>query len=617
MAGEQTGKFYESLVSYILSEAKKSTGFSACTVEREQDLPGVSIRSDVVLRAKDGQARAVFLVTHSRIEVHWAEKFKRDSAEFLELATSNNAPLIIGLIVFDARTLPGLERIAASFFTDTIKVSHIDVDKVIENYGHQRVVLEDSAKLSASAFSDFIQKKVDVDPELGVVISKLVSHFRLLLGKPRKVSTDSASFVSLTKAMVTERSPAWTSRSIRSTRFNRAISKLALFDGPEIASISKSLPISGEHKWGLHPVFWPKNGAKKGELLARSLGAKLRCVDPEIIGGHVGAEGSGYDIDSIFKALSSREIERIILAGSQSMMARYKARIRSPDVIRLAVEFLADQRAKITNKKTLHKLFKEVAQDPNGAFIANVGEEPSIPIDWHWLYTAIVALLKAESGKKQGFGYSKIAAAMPTASHARAVEHSILQNYEYGLRRVSDGIIEEVAAVLADRLHLLSADRIRSSIDAACKFLVWCEVEDKVIPHGIDVLPAMIKLAFQDAGSPLATTSITSCLAESVSASGTSGRTNIFRSADTLIWYKAVHGGHANDKRKEVQSIISTWRHKWDPKLDSFRPNKEFRKALLVIDGVWREEDLMKLHAYGWDEFFYPDQLDQLIESVE
>lgn len=112
--------------------------------------------------------------------MHWAEKFKRGLRRVSELATSNNAPLIIGLIVFDARTLPGFERIAASFFTDTIKVSHIDVDKVIENYGHQRVVLEDSAKLSASAFSDFIQKKVDVDPELGVVISKLVSHFRAI-----------------------------------------------------------------------------------------------------------------------------------------------------------------------------------------------------------------------------------------------------------------------------------------------------------------------------------------------------------------------------------------------------------------------------------------------------
>ena len=42
----------------------------------------------------------------------------------------------------------------------------------------------------------------------------------------------------------------------------------------------------------------------------------------------------------------------------------------------------------------------------------------------------------------------------------------------------------------------------------------------------------------------------------------------------------------------------------------------QFARLLLVLDGEWRDEDLVVLSESGWDEFIYPDEMERLAQLV-
>jgi len=39
-------------------------------------------------------------------------------------------------------------------------------------------------------------------------------------------------------------------------------------------------------------------------------------------------------------------------------------------------------------------------------------------------------------------------------------------------------------------------------------------------------------------------------------------------------------------------------------------------KLLLLLDGTWCDEDLKALLQSGWDDVFYPDEIDKLIKAI-
>jgi hypothetical protein len=610
MPGEQTAKFYEAFTAYALESAKRATAYRRHSVEREVELPSINIRSDVVLRSPTGVPESVFLVTHSGIEVHWAEKFKRDSAEFLEIAISDLPIDHICLVLFDARTLPGLEAIASTFLTGIIRIPDIDTKGVIHRYGHDAQLLKRLSKLDAGDTHLVIESLVCIDAALKAVTNEVASALTSVL-KGVSGTQGQSNFFSLTKTLVSLRRKRHRPRAPRHTRYNRSISKLAMLEPKDVRAVSQARGFSGQYDWATLPVFW-QSGRAKGPLLNRAIGNQFRCADPEINGGLVGP-GRGYEVERLFDHVSVDEVLEVIGCGRQEMLPRYLARIHAMDVNQAGVEFVSNHRKELLRSNRLGDLLLEVSRSPHETFVEKCKLRPSRKITWHWLYTAIVSLMKAVGKKKQGFGYSKIAAKMKTARYRTAVEHSILQNLEYGLKELPEALIREVADSLAGYLADTDTSAVDKLAQEATHYLVWSEFEDKVIPHAVDVLPAMIELAAKRHGILLTKDYLTSCLADAIDLGGTSGRTNLYRAGDNIIWYKAGHyRQNILHKRHEMQSVISGWMQDWNAPAGRFEPTRRFQKMIIVIDGDWLPEDLELLHAFGCDEFLYPDELDQL-----
>jgi hypothetical protein len=40
------------------------------------------------------------------------------------------------------------------------------------------------------------------------------------------------------------------------------------------------------------------------------------------------------------------------------------------------------------------------------------------------------------------------------------------------------------------------------------------------------------------------------------------------------------------------------------------------QKMILVLDGTWKQADLNALLRAGWDEIYYPDEMDQLAKAI-
>jgi hypothetical protein len=94
------------------------------------------------------------------------------------------------------------------------------------------------------------------------------------------------------------------------------------------------------------------------------------------------------------------------------------------------------------------------------------------------------------------------------------------------------------------------------------------------------------------------------------------GRMQVGCSQSTVInWQSATDDGK-DHKVKELCGRAAALRYTWDAKAKTFVPRKGVKKLYLVIDGTWTQEDLDILARAGWDEIFYPDEMDKLAKAI-
>jgi hypothetical protein len=170
----------------------------------------------------------------------------------------------------------------------------------------------------------------------------------------------------------------------------------------------------------------------------------------------------------------------------------------------------------------------------------------------------------------------------------------------------------EVAIALAARLRSVKQEVLnditgyRTAIfqsNVTNGFAVWRLYEP---------LKELILLAVPSATS----LSIQSCYAEAAGEDvrEDSGGIQLLRVGSTLINWQSAHGSHTNDKKKELSGRAIGLRFTWSNGRFMRRPNVD--KLILVLDGTWRHEDLKALLRAGWDEIFFPDEMDKLAKAI-
>jgi len=97
---------------------------------------------------------------------------------------------------------------------------------------------------------------------------------------------------------------------------------------------------------------------------------------------------------------------------------------------------------------------------------------------------------------------------------------------------------------------------------------------------------------------------------------GSGGESTVIVRKSTLINWQSCSDAGRDHKKKELCGRAVALRYSWDANAEKFIPRPGVKKLILVLDGTWRQSDLDALVRSGWDEIYYPDEMDKLAKAI-
>jgi hypothetical protein len=92
------------------------------------------------------------------------------------------------------------------------------------------------------------------------------------------------------------------------------------------------------------------------------------------------------------------------------------------------------------------------------------------------------------------------------------------------------------------------------------------------------------------------------------------GTEEVLQVGSSVIGWRSVTDAGKDHKRKELCARITCLRMAMER--SKFCARKSVKKAFLVADGTFTSDDIKLLVRSGWDEIFYPDEMDELAAAL-
>ena len=109
---------------------------------------------------------------------------------------------------------------------------------------------------------------------------------------------------------------------------------------------------------------------------------------------------------------------------------------------------------------------------------------------------------------------------------------------------------------------------------------------------------------------------IDNCFAQAAGCATQAGRMEVGQAKSTIINWQSASDEGRDHKKKELCGRAVALRFEWDSAKKSFAPRRGVSRLLLVLDGTWTQADIKALLHAGWDDVFYPYELDRLVKAI-
>jgi hypothetical protein len=250
-------------------------------------------------------------------------------------------------------------------------------------------------------------------------------------------------------------------------------------------------------------------------------------------------------------------------------------------------------------------------------------DKTNLPANWppknNWLFEYLLELVKFSTGNSNGFGYAKLALEvqeLPGMPHANDPVYRI-NLPDWVLRRgklnMDRKIINGISLVVSTHLARIGATKAAKLIDQLKVESTNNTLEAKLMTYRMfEPLVQLIELACGVASMR----NIKACFAEAAGLKGAAGKTRVVVFRNTLLNWQSVSDAGRDHKKKELCGRALGLRYSWDSKSKKFIPRPGIKKLILALDGTWRQDDLDALVRAGWDEIFYPDEMDKLAKAI-
>ena len=583
MAGERKGKTYEALIKAALDRLK-SKGALNGKVLWNVKAAGMTVTPDFTIGQDADHPDFVLLITHSGSAKESEKKNWRNLGELAECKLRLKTVPKVFSVAFDSVVKENLKAVATAAFDGQLIVGDRPygpklVKWIDENHGS---LPADTDEKVEALYDLFTQK----DPKFTPLFTDLLADLKALLSKTNPALN---SLWAMERKRQIGKAP-----TARTTFVRRGLSKLLIFE-----DVNQALQIYRGKR--VSPTTVPQY-AFDLELATKSVG-RTAAADQEIA--------------SAVSVLTDTQIKSILAGFDVSKISAWLTTLRNAPHLKFMGDYVAAEYANLCDPAILLQRLRELHTDPCALI-----DKTKAPANWPpgevWLFTFLIEVLKAGSTMSNGFGYAKLAvevskkAGMPKGNDR--VYTIVLSDWllRRGKESMAAKILREICSVVAEGMRALNAN-IKTAVTQAAKDTVTNVIESKLCCYrSFDPLESLIASAVARF-SPVI---VRSCYAQAAGDPGQAGLIQVGNSKSTIINWQSASDAGKDHKVKELCGRAAALRYSWDSKAKTFVPRAGVEKLCLVVDGTWTQEDLDTLVLAGWDEIFYPDEMERLAKAI-
>lgn len=579
MAGERVGKTYEAILRLAL-EKLKDKGVIHGNVFWNETPEGISVEPDFLIGCDKDHPTVVIMVTHSGSLKNSDMKCWRNIGELCE-AKSVLTPVPFALnIVFDSIMKENLKALQEVAFDGQLIIGDKDYGAGLAQWvneidAHMPISQEEKVEKLR-----FLQK---TDTKLKKYISAIIKDLTPIL---------ECGIMSSQELWEQERKRVHGKAPIaKNTYVRRGFTKRILVGEA----------IKGEAVCAADALWLSKIG-----IAGQSISG-FRVIDPDL----------KWFLSSPFSANYCEIAKPCMTGGFEAQLKRVKTLALIGEYERYVIE----NYDKLITKQGMLDCLRNQHNDPSfGLCIPDNIQKP----ENIWIYDFVAALSKAAAGRSQAFGYSFFSQ-HPSGQKSK-VGNMLLGRWctsficEY-FNRKNNFVLPEnaedfVAEVLSEQLSNFDLSTIKRLSGTISNQFVAKEYEAVLLAHrGFEPLLALL-INGRVATGTADKINIRTCFSEKAGLTGQAGKTTVIKVQNTIInWQTATDAGK-DHKRKELCGRAVGLRYHWDDNIQKFIPRPGVKKLILLLDGTWSQKDLNALINAGWDEIYYPDEIDKLKAAI-
>ncbi|MEW8288269.1 MAG: hypothetical protein AB2697_20005 [Candidatus Thiodiazotropha endolucinida] len=588
MAGERKGKTYEAIVFVVLEQLKKKGKFKG-DVFWNKTPKGMTIEPDLVVGKDIDHPSHIFLITHSGSAKNSDMKFWRNMGELAEAKTFVATIPHVFNIAFDSVIKEDLKKIQAAAFDGQLIVGDTTYGDDVQAWVDQN---QSGLPTKAEDKASEIASRLVTDGKLKKVVSQLTKDVESLIKKRRP---------ELENLWKMERSRKVGKAPTRKETFvRRGLSKLLIFEDMELA-----LRLYRRKRVKLEEV--PQYAFELG--LARKSIGRAAPGDDEIL--------------NAVNLLTDDQIQAIVADAPLDRMGGWLVTLRNTPQLEFIGKYVLREYKSLCNPSVLARRLRKLYLSPEALV-----QKECLPENWPpnsvWLAEYLIEFTRVSTESANGYGYAQLAREL-------ADPHGAAKDYDEGVRsyllspwghlsewihrvdnkKLPDDVVDAVACVLSAKLRAI--DEPKKVVGRVTEQLVNNIIEAKLCTYrSFEALWFLIRTAVAKSKKE----SIRTCFGEAAKLGRQAGKTTIARVGDTIINWQSASDAGRDHKKKELCGRAVGLRYSWDEKKKQFVARAGIKKMILVVDGTWRQSDIEALYRAGWDEIFYPDEMDKLAKAI-
>ncbi|TYQ30510.1 hypothetical protein [Pseudanabaena sp. UWO310] len=587
MANETRGILFETIAEVALRKAVAIAGIAG-EVRWNQKPEGMSIIPDFTIGVDNTCLSHVVLVTASGSSKNTDMKSWRNLGELQEVkAQISTIPAVISLY-FKSEFKKGLLTVGEALYDATLHIDRqpyfVEIEKWVLSLSQQgKITREEKQLLLDHAISSNLSLKQSIETLSEDLAQALTQR--------------NASLDPLWHLMAEDYAKPHHPPTAKTTTLRRGLGKLLVLE-----PVLRQMVYAGYTKTtGIPSQHLPEYVFDLGFFTKTLGGGKL--TDDEMKGA--------------IELLGAEACEAV-LQKAPAPMQPWINELRQLENIPKFLNFFTREFDQVSHPEKLtemllqcHRNPEEFAQKYEISFVGNLSR--------NWLFTTLMDLVKASTGKVQGFGYAQLSTEIGNSEHISS-GYLTIADWANRVRNTElpTEVLQNVSNVLALKIRNMQKLKILSLQTQLIEATRKSVMEDRLIPYlNFQPLLWLLETELDKQGKPYAKKiPYEGWVNEYANVGKKSATTPFVKVGTTLIHWKSSYASHPNDKTKELSARARSIKYQYHPTTKTFSRRQGVDRLALIVDGDWKDNHLQTLTNSGWDIIVYPDEIASLVSRL-